>query len=420
MRICMIKDILLKQKTELDTQRKQFYIARNITIQALQKNVIKVVIGPRRAGKSFFIINTIKTNFGYVNFDDESLTQLTDYDEIIAMIDVLYSNPKLLFFDEIQNLPRWELFVNRLQRQGRNLILTGSNSNLLSSELASHLTGRYLETIIYPLSFKEIAGETTNQTTAEIKGKFEKYLIDGGYPEPFVKNLEIVDYLKTLFDSTLYKDAIKRYKIRKPRELEAVAEFLVSNTATQVSYNQIARSLGLKSVETIKKYCKILEESMLFFSIRKFSYKIREHETEAKKVYCIDNGLIKAKAFSLTQNIGRLYENLTAIELKRREHTGTKTFYWKNQQTREEVDFVIKKENKVKELIQVCCSLQNKKTEERELRAILKASKELKCTNLLLLNSNKEKIEQKEWFGIKGTIIYKPLWKWLIETEQIS
>ncbi|MBS3136521.1 ATP-binding protein [Candidatus Woesearchaeota archaeon] len=411
----MIRDILLGQKRELDAQKGQLYIKRESEIKSLQKNIIKVVTGPRRAGKSFFIMNSMKDNFGYANFDDEYLTQEINYDEIVAAIDNIYSNPKLFFFDEIQNLPRWELFVNRLQRQGRNIILTGSNSNLLSSELATHLTGRHLETVIYPLSFREIVGDATDQTAAEIKGKFEKYLRDGGYPEPFVKNIDIGGYLKTLFESTLYKDAIKRYKIRKPRELEAVADFLISNTATQVSYNQIARSLGVKSVETIKKYCRILEESMLFFSIKKFSYKIKEQEIEARKIYCIDNGLIKAKAFSLTQNIGKLYENITAIELKRREYSaGTKIFYWKNPQTNEEVDFVVKKENRITDIIQVCCSLQNKKTEEREIRALLNASKELKCTNLILLNSSEEKSERKEWFGTKGNITYRPLWKWLL------
>lgn len=414
----MIREILLKQKEELEAKRKQRYIRRDAEIKALQSDMIKVVTGPRRAGKSFFIINTVKESLGYANFDDEHLTQVKNYDEIVAMIDDVYSDPKILFFDEIQNLPRWELFVNRLQRQGRNVILSGSNSNLLSGELATHLTGRHFETVIYPFSFREIVGETKDQTTADIKNKFEKYVRDGGYPEPFVKNLEVSDYLRTLFESTIYKDAIKRHKIRKSGELEAVAEFLVTNAATQISYNQIAKSLNVKSVETIKKYCKILEETMLFFSIRKLSYKIKEQQTESKKVYCVDNGLIKAKAFSLTQNTGKLYENATAAELKRREHkTGAKTFYWKNPQNNQEVDFVVQKGNRIKELIQVCYSTENKKTEEREVRSLLKAGEALNCTNLTLLTADEENTKQKEWFGAEGTINYKPLWKWLLENE---
>ncbi|PIN85600.1 MAG: AAA family ATPase [Candidatus Diapherotrites archaeon CG11_big_fil_rev_8_21_14_0_20_37_9] len=411
----MIRDILLKQKGELEAKRKENYIRRETEIKGLNSDIIKAVTGPRRAGKSFFIIHSLKEKYGYANFDDEELARAKNYDEIIATIDDIYSNPKTIFFDEIQNLDRWELFVNRLQRQGRDILLTGSNSNLLSGELATHLTGRHFETQIYPLSFKEYVEDTKNKTTADIKKEFEKYLRDGGYPEPHVKNLEISEYIKTLFEATLYKDVIKRHRIRKTSEIEAIAEFIVTNAATQMSYNQIAKSLGVKSVETVKKYYNILEETMIFFSLKKFSYKLKEQETESRKVYCIDNGIIKAKAFSTSQNIGKLYENLVAAELKRKEQqTGIKAFYWKNQQ-HEEVDFVLKKENKIAELIQVCYSLENSKTQEREIRALLKAGKELKCKNLTILNAELEKTENKEWFGIKGKIKFTPLWKWLLE-----
>src|SRR3989344_7704641 len=148
----MIRDILLKQKGELESKKKENYLKREAEIKGLNSDIIKAITGPRRAGKSFFIIHSLKENYGYANFDDEELARAKNYDEIIAMIDDIYSNPKTIFFDEIQNLDRWELFVNRLQRQGRNILLTGSNSNLLSGELATHLTGRHFETQIYPLS----------------------------------------------------------------------------------------------------------------------------------------------------------------------------------------------------------------------------------------------------------------------------
>ncbi len=412
-----MRDILLRQKAEIEAKKKENYIVRHTEIKGLDSDIIKVITGPRRAGKSFFIIHSIKENMGYANFDDEELARTTNYDEIVSSIDDIYSNPKTIFFDEIQNLDRWELFVNRLQRQGKNILLTGSNSNLLSGELATHLTGRHFETQIYPLSFKELIGDPNEKTTAEIKKEFEIYLRNGGYPEPRVKNLDISEYIKTLFQATLYKDVIKRHKIRKANEIEAIAEFIISNAATQLSYNQIGKSLGVKSIETVKKYYNILEETMLFFSIKKFSYKIKEQEIEARKVYCVDNGIIKAKAFAASQNIGKLYENLVASELKKTaQRSGTQTYYWKNNQ-QEEVDFVLKKDSKVVELIQVCYSLENVKTEEREIRALLKAGKELKCKNLTLLNAEREKIEEKEWFGTKGTIKFIPLWKWLLGKE---
>ncbi|MBI4045052.1 MAG: ATP-binding protein [Candidatus Diapherotrites archaeon] len=413
----MIREILLKQKSELEAKRKENYIKRESEIKSLNSDIIKAITGPRRAGKSFFIIHSLKENYGYANFDDEELTRAKDYDEIIAMIDDVYSNPKIIFFDEIQNLDRWELFVNRLQRQGRNILLTGSNSNLLSGELATHLTGRHFETQIYPLSFKEYIGDTKNKTTADIKKEFEGYLRDGGYPEPHVKNLEISEYIKTLFQATLYKDVIKRHKIRKTSEIEAIAEFIVTNVATQISYNQIAKSLGVKSVETVKKYYRILEETMLFFSLKKFSYKLKEQETESRKVYCIDNGIIKAKAFSTSQNTGKLYENLVASELKRREQqTGIKTFYWKNQQ-HEEVDFVIKEGSRITQLIQVCYDISNPNTKKREIRSLIKAKQELKCNELIVLTNDYEAEETAEWYGEKAKIKFTPLWKWLLEKE---
>ena len=117
------------------------YIKRDIKSLSLGNNLIKVIIGPRRSGKSFFTVHSLKSdvNFGYANFDDELLTTVENYDDIVSEIRQAYGDPRVLFFDEIQNLPKWELFVNRLQRQGYNLIVTGSNSKLLSSELATHL-----------------------------------------------------------------------------------------------------------------------------------------------------------------------------------------------------------------------------------------------------------------------------------------
>ena len=213
----MLKDIILIQKRELEKRLKEDYINRGIKLK--NPNLINVIMGPRRAGKSFFAIHTLNKldNFGYVNFDDERLAEVENYDEIIASINSVYDNPDFILFDEIQNLPKWELFANRLQRQGYNLVITGSNSNLLSRELATHLTGRHLLINIFPFSFKEyLKSENKELTTTEIKEKAAQYLLKGGYPEILLKKVEVKEYLSTLFNSILYKDIIKRYKIRNP------------------------------------------------------------------------------------------------------------------------------------------------------------------------------------------------------------
>ncbi|MFH0986868.1 MAG: AAA family ATPase, partial [Candidatus Micrarchaeota archaeon] len=141
----MIRDVLLLQKREMGAKLSEKYVERDAGAK-MSAGIINVIIGPRRAGKSCFALHTLRKtgNFGYVNFDDEKLVEVENYDEIIDAINSIYGSPKFLLFDEIQNLSRWELFVNRLQRQGYNLVITGSNSNLLSRELATHLTGRFL------------------------------------------------------------------------------------------------------------------------------------------------------------------------------------------------------------------------------------------------------------------------------------
>jgi len=413
----MIKDILMLQKKELESLLKEQYIAREGIKLDLSNNLIKVIIGPRRAGKSFFSLHALnkKDKFGYINFDDEKLIETEDYDEIISVINSLYSNPKILFLDEIQNLPKWELFVNRLQRQGFNLVITGSNSHLLSKELATHLTGRHFQVIVLPFSFKEyIHLEGKELTTSEIKEKLDAYLVYGGYPEPLIKKINYKDYLSTLFNSIIFKDIIKRYKIRSAQAIEKLSEQLLSNICNEYSYNSLSKIAGIKSTHTTENYLTYLEESFIFFSLRRFSFKVKEQISSIKKIYCIDNGFIHARAFSSSPNLGKLYENLVAITLKKHELEGKLNFYyWKNQQ-QEEVDFVVKEGIKIKQLIQVCYNLENKDTKSREVRSLLKAGDELKCKNLLVITSEKEGEEEIEWFGIKGKVKFIPLWKWLL------
>ncbi len=411
-----MKDILLLQKRELELKLKESYVKRDGITLKLDNSLVKVIIGPRRAGKSFFGIHVLNSNFGYINFDDERLIESTNYDEIIASMNSIYGNPKILFLDEIQNLQKWEIFANRLQRQGFNLVITGSNSHLLSKELATHLTGRHLQIVVLPFSFHEFLQlEKKELTSSEIKEKLNDYLIYGGYPEPLIKKINFKDYLSTLFNSIIFKDIVKRYKIRSAQAIEDLSVYLLSNLCNEYSYNSLSKIAKIKSSHTIEKYLGYLEESFIFFSLRRFSYKLKEQLASIKKIYCIDNGFIHAKAFNLSQNSGRLYENLAAIKLKKQELEGKINFYyWKNSQ-QEEVDFVVKQGTKIKQLIQVCYSLSNSETKNRGIRALLKAAKELKCKDLLVITSDKEGEEHIEWFGIKGKIKFIPLWKWLLE-----
>jgi len=416
----MITEILLAQKQELERRLKEAYIPREASLRGLASDQIKVIIGPRRAGKSFFAVHALSRagSFGYVNLDDERLIGLKEYDSIVTAVNSVYENPKYLLFDEIQNLDKWELLVNRLQRQGYNLVITGSNSKLLSKELATHLTGRHTQTTIFPFSFREFLELSGKEPTPNKENEnLEHYLTYGGYPEPYIKKLDYKDYLSTLFSSIVYKDIIKRHKIRAYQAIEDLAAYLITNTAKEFSIAGLARVTKTKSPRTVEKYLGFLEESYLFFRIDRFSYKIREQMASNKKIYCIDNGYIYAKVFRISPDKGRLYENLAAIELKRREAEGSlRVYYWKNDQ-HEEVDFLIREGASTRELIQVCCDAGDPKTKEREVRALIKAGKEQNCDKLTIITEDEDDLRTEEWYGTKKEIRYVPMRKWLLEPE---
>jgi hypothetical protein len=219
----------------------------------------------------------------------------------------------------------------------------------------------------------------------------------------------------------VYKDIVKRFHIRFARGLDDLAVYLLSNVAQEYSFATLSRLTRCRSAHTVQKYLGYLEEAYIFFSVPRFSYKFREQVTVNKKIYCVDNGFITAKAFQFSENRGRLLENLVAVELKRKSLArGNELFYWKNVE-QEEVDFVVKQGTRISELIQVCTDATGTSTRQREVRALIKAGNELNCNNLIVLTENEERTETSEWFGIQGTIRFLPLWKWLlVEPEKIQ
>jgi uncharacterized protein len=414
----MVRDIILKQKEELELKLLEKYVRRDISLAPKDSGMVNVIIGPRRAGKSFFGMHEIigTGSFGYVNFDDERLLAVSDFDEILEAVNTVYSNPKVLLLDEIQNFPNWEIVVNRLQRQGILLVITGSNSNLLSSELATYLTGRHLPTYVFTFSYKEYLGVFTKEMNeASTNEKFLDFLTHGGYPEPLIKEIDVKSYLQVLFDSILFKDIVKRHRVRFAGALENLANWLITNIATDFSFNSLIRQTQISSVHTLQNYLNYLEEAFIFFTVPKFSYKVREQQKANKKLYCFDNGFYLARAFRISNDYGKLLENLVAIELKRRSlQQGWNIFYWKGRE-QEEVDFVIMKNNAVTNLIQVCWSIEHTKTRDREIRALLKASRELKCSKLSVITNDTQSTESFSWFGIEGEIEFIPARRWLLE-----
>ena len=417
-----MKSIVLKQRAERDDlASRPYYTRKHIQDVApyLEANVIKLITGPRRAGKSVYALQILSgKNYAYLNFDDTQLLGAFNEDAVMQALAEVYPGYEYLLLDEIQNLDSWDAWVSKLYRRGVNLVITGSNANLLSSEMSTLLTGRYVEIQILPFSMEETLKYREVPVNVELPDEKAKlfiemddYLKKGGYPE-IVKNREIEQaYLTALFDSIILKDVAQRHKIRKITELYDLADYLISNYSNPLSYNEIAEELSLGSVTTVKKFCGYLAEPYLFFYLPRFNNKLKEMKKAPRKVYVVDNGLIYTRSFELSSNNGRQLENMVFIELLRRGYDLKKSLFYYRTSNDKEVDFVIRDGRKVTSLIQVSYDISKTKTRERELDALVKASEELKCDNLMLISWNHD--GSVEYRGKSIRIISMD--KWFIE-----
>jgi hypothetical protein len=420
----MLKETIERQKLEIEKISQKRFVERenvNKILPYISTNLVKVITGLRRSGKSFLGINLIKNfNFGYVNFDEEKLIEVKDYDEIIKGLHEVYGKVDLILFDEIQNLPKWELFVNRLQRMGYNLIITGSNAKLLSKELATHLTGRYVEFENFPFSFREFLlakNLKVKQKKFELKilrgnllNLLNEYIKIGGLPEVVVEKFPPSNYVKTLFENIIFKDVVKRYNLRFPSKIYELARYLISNISSLQSFTRIKKLLGFRSVHTVQKYFEFLKEAYLIFTLDKFSFKVRDQIKSKKKVYSIDTSFPNFAGFKFSEDIGKLIENLVAVEILRRGYKEVFYFVANNR----EVDFVIKEGLRVNQLIQVTYASSKDEIEKRELKALIKVGELLRCKNLKIITWDYE--DELEFKGKKIKCI--PLWKWLLGKNQ--
>jgi len=412
------EDIEEKEKNERLIPRETAGTAR----AAIVHPNILAVMGVRRAGKSIFAYQLSKGRVcGRINFDDERLagTRTGDLDKILQAFYELYGELDCVVLDEVQQVPGWELFASRLRNRMR-VIITGSNAALLGGELATRLTGRYIDTVLFPFSFREFlacngvpapSGPTTRERAA-IVAALEDYMESGGFPEARTIGKGIVP---RIFGDIIYKDVVKRHNTRRSEALYAMARFLVESAASEITVEKLACALGIGSAHTASKWMSHLRQAFLLMEVERFSYKMRERHLAPRKVYCVDNGIINAISSGFSANTGRLMENLVAVELRRRcaREWGTEIFYWKDHQ-QNEVDFVVKRGRKVAQLVQVTFAGDRKDLRDRELKSLLKASNDLKCRNLLVLTWDLEGEERFD--GRKVALL--PLWKWLVEPNE--
>jgi uncharacterized protein len=419
----MIKKIVFQQKEELVGLMEPVYIDRLSPADKekyLSTRLIKLISGPRRAGKSVFALQLLQTkNFGYLNFDDDLLLKNFNEDAVIQALSELYPGFEYLLLDEVQNLPNWELWVNKLHRRGLNLVITGSNARLLSHEMASSLTGRFVQITIYPFSFSEVLkfkkieiaenSPLTPENSGYMLSLLNTYMSTGGYPEIALNPAIQKNYLSSLFDSILFKDIVRRFRVRQTQQFYDLSQYLLANYTNPWTYNQLSDDLNLSSVATTQKFIGFLAEPYLFITLTRYATKIRLHQRSPKKSFIVDNGFIQARSFELSPNHGRLLENVVFIELLRRGLSpGLDLFYYRTQNNRE-VDFLSRKGHKIDQLIQVCYDISSKKTVKRELDALIESSKELNCENLLIITWDRDEILNRNGLEIR----LQPACKWL-------
>ena len=407
-----MKTTIFNQRAERDELMSRPYQQRQTkydTNELLQNPLIKLITGPRRVGKSVFALLMLQgKNFAYLNFDDSQLLEKWDEELVMSALDDVYPDYDFILLDEVQNLPDWDLWISKLYRRGKNLIITGSNAKMLSSEMATVLTGRYLQIEMLPFSldetmrWKNISPEREEQAAQAIV-LADDYMRNGGYPETIPARSITKSYLSTLFDSILLKDVAKRHKVRNTTDLYNLATYLLSNFCNPISANELAGELGLSSVATTKKFCDYLNEPYLFFFLPRFNNKLKLMSKAPKKVYVVDNGFVQSTAFNLSENLGRLLENQVFVELLRRGYIPGKTLFYYRTRNDKEIDFVTRKGTKVEQLIQVCYDMTSEKTRKRELDALTEAAEELHCDNLLIITNDQQEII--EWKKRKIKVI---------------
>lgn len=410
-----IKQILYDQKEEITNLNTSDLCNRvEEGLFDLQSSLAQVVIGVRRSGKSTICMKVLKesgVSFGYVNFDDEQLAGLKaeQLNDVLEALYKVYGDITHVLFDEIQNISQWPLFVNRLLRQGLHVVMTGSNANLLSGELATHLTGRYNQIELYPFSFREYCTlrqiDTQSLSTKAKAFRYtalEEYLRQGGFPE-LLKLNNPYTYTLSLFKAIIHKDISKRYKIKHEKTLADIANCMLDLFCQEVSYAQIQKQFELGSLHTAKKYIHYLQEAYLFRLLPLYTFKSGEKRS-LRKCYAIDPAFItNHEDFLQTPNLGWRLENVVAVELMRRMNSEIEQLFYLRKHKSFEVDFVRTKMGHVEELIQVTYDFQDPtvKLYNREVGGLLKGAASTKCRNLtLIMMDGEERVIERDGYTI--------------------
>lgn len=419
----MSKDVLRRIITQQDSQRtlEKKVISRDVfdEIHAwLDDPRILIFTGLRRSGKSTLMQQLIQSNpkSSYVNFEDERFLEFKaqDFEQLHEVLLEKHGQIELYFFDEIQNIERFETFIRRLHDQRKKIIITGSNASLLSSEFGSRLTGRYKSFEVFPFSFVEFLRFHQVSPTQDwlhlaekrviLLKHFNRYLTHGGMPE-YLKNNDD-EYIRTIYENILYRDIIARYLIKKQKILKELVNLLATQISCQFTYNALKESLGLSNAITVKEYVSYLQNSYLFFEVQQFEYSLKKQLNAPKKIYVIDPVFHRICGMTASPNKGHLLENIVFLELKRRKK---QVFYF---QRKHQCDFILKKEATVDQVVQVCYEV-DEGNKKRELQGLQEAMDVFDLQQGLLLTYEQEDVIKNEG----KTIQIVPVWKWLLSSS---
>jgi len=395
-----IREVIMSQretlnKSELGTPREKEV--------KIEESFALLITGIRRCGKSTFLHQILKKQKKgyYLNLEDPRLDgfELSDFNKIEIIMEELYGEGGVYFFDEIQNIEKWEKFIRYLIDKKERIIITGSNASLLSRELGTKLTGRYLQIELFPFSFREFLD--IKKENPSIKS-FEGYLDNGGFPEYLKKENQGI--LHELLSDVVMKDIAVRFGIKNTNILNKIVIHLISNVGKEFSYNSIKKMFEIKSVQSVIDYISYFENAYLIYSVPRFSYSYKQQQVNPKKVYSIDNGFSYANTASFSKDRGKMLENVIFLGLRRKFKD---IFYF---QEKNECDFVVKQKEKIIKAIQVCFEL-NEENKGREINGLISAMERFKLNGGVILTYNQE-----DQFLIEGKkILVKPAWRWLLE-----
>jgi hypothetical protein len=381
-------------------KKKKFGIERNkLSKIKLTPEFILIITGIRRCGKSTLMYQLSTQQKGkavWFNFEDSRIFgfELTDFSKLD---EILGETPDIYFFDEIQNVDNWEVFIRELHDRGKTICLTGSNASLLSKELGTKLTGRNIQIELFPFSFKEYC---TFYKIEENEKSFNGYLQDGGFPD-YLKTKQ-KDYLQQLFRDIVYRDIIVRHGIRNANLLIEIALFLIANVAKEYSLNSIKKTFGVGSTNSVVNYVQWLEDAYILFTVSRFSWSLKSVAVNPKKIYTIDTGFAQANSLSFTKDRGRLFENAIFLELRRKH----KEIYYFRENG--ECDFIVKEGKEILHIIQVCAAI-NTDNLKREVDGLLEALNFFDKEEGQIITLNQTDILQKQ----NKTIYLTPACIWL-------